>query len=635
MCGIAGFVVNRPRENRREVLGRMTATLRHRGPDDEGAYVDDHVALGVRRLAVIDPAGGQQPIANEDGTIRVVLNGEIYNFAALRDRLERGGHRFRTRSDAEVIVHAYEESGAECVRELDGMFAFALWDASRQSLLLARDRMGEKPLYYYAGPEAFVFGSELRALLQHPSVPVTLSLESVARYLLFECIPAPHSILTDIAKLPSGHTLVVTPGDKPRLARYWDLRFRPDYSLGEPEWREQLRAQLEASVKSRLVSDVPLGVFLSGGVDSGTIAAMAARASLPGPLRTFTVGFEEPTYDERPFARQIAEHCGTEHHSIIFSPRDALELMDTVGELLDEPLGDASFLPRYALARATRATATVVLSGDGGDELFCGYPTFPADRPARWLRRLLPPAIQRGLRTVVEQLPHSPRYGSVDFLLKQFVRGLPHEPAVRTQLLLGGLTPSEQAGLLSPAVRRSLDAFDPYAELTRTIEDTSLRDPVERVIYQHCRFYLADQTLVATDRSTMAAGLEVRAPFLDPALVELACRIPTRFKLRAGVVTKYLLKRTVDDLLPSTIVNRRKQGLGVPIAAWLRGPLRNVLWQRLAPARVARRGLFEPAVVAQLIGEHLSGRSNHRKILWSLLMFDAWCDHYLPDERWT
>jgi asparagine synthase (glutamine-hydrolysing) len=634
MCGIAGFVVDRAREGRREVLRRMTAALRHRGPDDEGAYVDDHVALGVRRLAVIDLTGGQQPIANEDGTIRVVLNGEIYNFADLRDRLERRGHRFRTCSDAEVIVHAYEESGAECVRDLDGMFAFALWDGSRQNLLLARDRMGEKPLYYYAGPDAFVFGSELRALLQHPDVPVRLSLESVARYLLFECIPAPHSILTDIAKLPSGHTLVVSPGDKPRLARYWDMRFSPDCSLGEPEWRERLRAQLEASVKSRLVSDVPLGVFLSGGIDSGTIAALATRASLPGPLRTFSVGFEEPTYDERPFARQIAEHCGTEHHAIVFSPRDMLGLMDTVGGLLDEPLGDASFLPRYVLARTARATATVVLSGDGGDEMFCGYPTFQADRPARWLRRLLPPAVQRATRAVVEHLPPSPHYGSVDFLLKQFVRGLPYEPAVRTQLLLGGLTPSEQAGLLSQAVQRSLDAFDPYAELTRAIEDTSLRDPMERMIYQHCRFYLADQTLVATDRSTMAAGLEVRAPFLDPALVELACRIPTRFKLRAGV-TKYLLKRTIDDLLPSTIVNRRKQGLGVPVAAWLRGPLRNVLWQRLAPARIARRGLFEPAAITQLIGEHLSGQANHRKILLNLLMFDAWCDHYLPNERWT
>ena len=634
MCGIAGFVVNRVRDGRREILRRMTATLRHRGPDDEGAYVDGQVALGARRLAVIDLATGQQPIANEDGTIRVVLNGEIYNFADLRGRLERRGHRFSTRSDAEVIVHAYEEAGEACVRDLDGMFAFALWDASRQTLLLARDRMGEKPLYYYAGPDAFVFGSELRALLQHPDVPRTLSLESLSRYLLFECIPAPHSILADVAKLPSGHTLVVSPGDKPRLARYWEMRFLPDDSLGEAEWREQLRAQLAASVKSRLVSDVPLGVFVSGGVDSGTIAALAARSSGLRPLRTFSVGFEESTYDERLFARQVAEHCGTEHHAIVFSAREALELMEPVGALLDEPLGDASFLPRYALARAARGTVTVVLGGDGGDEMFCGYPTFLADRPARWLRRLLPPAGQRAMRAIVEQLPPSPRYGSVDFLLKRFVRGLPYEPEVRTQLLLGGLTPPEQARLLSQAVQRALDAFDPYAELTRTIEDTSLRDPFERMIYQHCRFYLADQTLVATDRSTMAAALEVRAPFLDPALVELACRIPTRFKVRAGT-TKYLLKRAVDDLLPGAIVTRRKQGLGVPVAAWLRGPLRNVLQERLAPARVARRGLFEPATVARSIGEHLAGHRNHGKILWTLLMFDAWCDHYLPNERWT
>jgi asparagine synthase (glutamine-hydrolysing) len=634
MCGIAGFVVNRPREGRREILRRMTDSLQHRGPDDEGAYVDDQAALGVRRLSVIDLATGRQPIANEDGTVRVTLNGEIYNFADLRARLERRGHSFRTRSDAEVIVHAYEEAGADCVGDLDGMFAFALWDASRRSLLLARDRMGEKPLYYHAGQDAFVFGSELRALLQYPDVPRALKLESLSRYLVFECIPAPHSILTGIAKLPPGHTLVVSPGDKPRLARYWQMRFVPDDSLDEAEWRERLRAQLEASVKSRLVSDVPLGAFVSGGVDSGTIAALAVRSSVSRPLRTFSVGFEEPTYDERSFAGQVAEHCDTEHHAIVFPPREALALMETVGGLLDEPLVDASFLPRYALAQAARSTVTVALSGDGGDELFCGYPTFLADRPARWLRWLLPPVVQRTAGALVERVPPSPRYGSVEFLLKQFVRGLPYAPEIRTQLLLGGLTPPEQARLLSRSVRRALDSFDPYAELTGMIEDTSLRDPVERMIYQHAHFYLADQTLVATDRSTMAAGLEVRAPFLDPALVELAGRIPTRFKFR-GWTTKYLLKRTVDDLLPAAIVNRRKQGLGVPIAAWLRGPLRGVLQERLAPARVANRGLFEPAAVARLVREHVAGRRNHRKILWALLMVDAWCDHYLPNERWA
>jgi asparagine synthase (glutamine-hydrolysing) len=634
MCGIAGFIVNRAREDRREILQRMTDSLRHRGPDDEGAYVDDQVALGVRRLAVIDLATGGQPIANEDGTVQVVLNGEIYNFAALRAQLERRGHRFRTRSDAEVIVHAYEESGEDCVLDLDGMFAFALWDAGRRSLLLARDRMGEKPLYYYAGSDAFVFGSELRALFEYPDVPRALNLESLSRYLLFECVPGPHSMLSDIAKLPPGHTLLVSPGDKPRLARYWEMRFAPDHSVDEAEWLERLGAQLDASVKSRLVSDVPLGAFVSGGIDSGMIAALTVRLRGLPALQTFSVGFEEPTYDERAFARQVADHCRTEHHAIVFTGSQARALMERVGDLLDEPLVDGSFLPRYALAQAARGAVTVVLSGDGGDELFCGYPTFLAARPSRWLRQVLPPVIARAVSAVVERLPTSHRYGSVEFLLKQFFRGLPYDPEVRTQLLLGGRTPSEQERLLSPGVRRALDSFDPYAELTRTLDETSLRDPVERMISQHSQFYLADQTLVATDRATMAAGLEVRAPFLDHALVELACRMPTRFKLR-GLTTKHILKRAAGNLLPPEIITRRKQGLGVPLAAWLRGPLRDVLHERLSAVRLARRGLFEPATVAQLVREHLAGRRNHRKVLWALLMFDAWCDRYLPNERWT
>jgi asparagine synthase (glutamine-hydrolysing) len=530
-------------------------------------------------------------------------------------------------------VHAYEEAGEDCVRELDGMFAFALWDASRRCLLLARDRMGEKPLYYYAGPEAFVFGSELRSLLQHPDVPRTLDLEALSRYLLFECVPAPHSILAGVAKVPAAHILVVTPGDKPQLQPYWKMRFAPQLAVSEDEWRARVLGALETAVTTRLVSDVPVGIFVSGGIDSGTITALAARSS-PGTLQTFCVGFEEPTYDERRLARRVAEHCGTEHHAIVFRPQDASGLMERVGELLDEPLGDASFLPRYVLARAAKPAATVMLSGDGGDELFCGYPTFLADRPARWLRSVLPRVAQSGVRAIVDRLPSSRRYGSLDFLLKQFVRALPYGPEVRTQLLLGGLPPPEQARLLSAGVRSALGSFDPYAELTMAIDESSSRDPIERMIYHHSRFYLADQTLVAADRATMAAGLEVRAPFLDHRLVELVCQIPGQFKIR-GMTTKYLLKSVVGGLLPADIVTRRKQGLGVPIAAWLRGPLRNILEERLAPARIAWRGLFEPATVSRLVAEHVSGRRNHRKVLWTLLMLDAWCDHYLPNDRWS
>jgi asparagine synthase (glutamine-hydrolysing) len=611
----------------------MVNVLRHRGPDDWGEYVDDAVAIGASRLAVIDLDTGHQPIANEDGTVRVVLNGEIYNFGELRLRLERRGHRFRTRSDAEVVVHAYEEAGEDCVSELDGMFAFALWDASRRCLLLARDRMGEKPLYYHAGPEAFIFGSELRALLQHPDVPRTLDLEALSRYLLFECVPAPHSILAGVAKVPAAHILVVTPGDKPQLQPYWKMRFSPQLAVSEGEWRARVLGALETAVTTRLVSDVPVGIFVSGGIDSGAITALAARSS-PGTLQTFCVGFEEPTYDERRLARRVAEHCGTEHHAIVFRPQDASGLMERVGELLDGPLGDASFLPRYVLARAAKPAATVMLSGDGGDELFCGYPTFLADRPARWLRGVLPRAAQSGVRAIVDRLPSSRRYGSLDFLLKQFVRALPYGPEVRTQLLLGGLPPPEQARLLSAGVRSALHSFDPYAELTMAIDESSSRDPIERMIYHHSRFYLADQTLVAADRATMAAGLEVRAPFLDHRLVELVCQIPGQFKIR-GMTTKYLFKSVVGGLLPADIVTRRKQGLGVPIAAWLRGPLRNILEERLASARIAWRDLFEPATVSRLVDEHVSGRRNHRKVLWTLLMLDAWCDHYLPNDRWS
>src|SRR5258708_3095562 len=465
MCGITGFFVNGPRAGCDGVLRRMTASLRHRGPDDEGAYIDSHMALGVRRLSVTDLETGRQPISNEDHTVHVVLNGEIYNFTELRKRLEGRGHTFRTQSDAEVIVHAYEEAGDAVVTELDGMFAFALWDPPRRRLLLPPHRM------------------------------------------------------------------------------------------------------------RRLVSDVPLGAFLSGGIDSGTVVALAAAATSPRPFRTFSVGFEAPGYDERPFADRVAEHCGTTHEAILFSVRDALALMDQVGGLLDEPLVDASFLPRYALARTVRRSVTVALSGDGGDALFCGYPTFLADRPARWLRRWLPAAGLRGLGALVNGLPSSSHYGSVDFLLKQSVRALPYAPAVRTQLLLGGLVPADQAELLTPAARQALAAFDAYEELVGTIEQTGLRDPMERLIYQHARFYLGDQTLVAVDPATMAAGLAGRAPLLDHRLRVVAGRIPARLELR-GWTTKRNLKRAAAGLLPATTITRRKQGLSVPLPNWLRGPLR-------------------------------------------------------------
>ena len=631
MCGIAGSIGAGLPYDSRAVVRRMVTALRHRGPDEAGEYLDEQAALGACRLSIVDLAGGRQPIANETGTIHAVLNGEIYNFRQLRARLEQRGHRFATQSDTEVLVHAYEQDGEDFVADLDGMFALALWDGPARKLVLARDRMGEKPLYYYDGPGVFVFGSELRALLAHPAVPRALDPRSLARYLLFDAVPAPYSILDGIAKLAPAHTLVVSPGAKPSVAAYWALSFAPDARVSEAQWRERLIGQLEGSVRSRLGADVPVGVFVSGGIDSGAVAAFAARHAT-APLRTFAIGFDTPSYDERGFARLVATRFGTEHRELLFTAADALALMERVGGLLDEPLGDASFLPKYTLARAARGSVKVALSGDGGDELFCGYPTFLAEAPARWLRAAVPLRARRLVTRLVERLPSSSRYGSVDFLLKQFMRGLPYPAAVRTQLLLGGITATEQASLLSPSVHHAAGSFDPSAELSAALEEVGLRDPVERLIYHHARFYLADQTLVAMDRATMAAGLEVRAPFLDPALVELAATIPSSLKLR-GWCTKYILKHALNGVVPPSVVQRRKQGLGVPMAAWLRGPLRAVMESRLAA--LSRRGLVESTAVARLAAEHVAGRRDHRKIVWALMMLDAWCDHYLPDDRWT
>lgn len=611
----------------------MTDTLRHRGPDSEGFYVDASIALGVRRLSIIDRETGDQPIANETGTVWAALNGEIYNFQSLRADLQRLGHRFRTRSDTEVLVHAYEEYGEQCVHHLDGMFAFAVWDVGQRTLFLARDRLGEKPLYYHAGPDTFVFGSELRALLAHPAVPHELSFDGLAAYLAFEYVPDPGSIIAGIAKLPPGHTLAVGPGGPPRIKQYWDICFARDDSASEAEWGERVLRQLETSVRRRLFADVPVGIFLSGGLDSSAVVALASRVRSGGALKTFSLGFEEPSHDERPFARAVARHFGTDHHELTFGATDARDLLERVGELLDEPLVDGSFLPTYALARFARQTITVALSGDGGDELFCGYPTFLAERGVRWLERL-PRWLVAAAHRAVDRMPPSSRYGSPEFLLKQFFRGLPHDAAVRTQLLLGGLTEREIARIVAPRVTASCVQGAPHEILARALTATTGLGPLERSIYQHCKYYLAGQNLATVDRASMASGLEVRAPFLDHAVVELAGRIPSGLKVH-GWTTKYILKRALRNLLPPAILARRKQGFGVPIGAWLRGPLRPTLEERLRPERIARIGLFDSAATATLVAEHLSGQQNHWKILWALLIFDAWREHYLPDLRWT
>jgi asparagine synthase (glutamine-hydrolysing) len=635
MCGLSGFVSLDHRPADPAVVRRMTATLRHRGPDDEGYYVDGPVALGHRRLNIIDLATGHQPIANETGTVHAMLNGEIYNYRDLAARLRERGHRFTTSSDTEVIVHAWEEFGEDCLAHFNGMFALVLWDAERQTLFAARDRMGEKPFYYAELPRCFVFGSELRALLAHPEVDRELDLRGLSRYLAHGYLPDPHTILEGIVKLPPGHSVTLAAG-KTRLVRYWNIPFdaaRAGRPRSDEAWAEALWDSLCASVRHRLVSDVPLGVFLSGGIDSSAVTAAAVAVEPGRRFQTFSIGFEEPGYSEEQFARAVAERLGTEHHQFTFTSTDAAALLARLGTMLDEPLADPAFLPTLHLARHTRAAVTVALGGDGGDELLCGYPTALALGPVRAMNRL-PGGALRAVAGLVDALPASTGYGSPSFLLKQFVRGAVHPPDIATQIMMGGLTPSEQWELAAPEVRESAASFDPYADVAEAMEGAPAGDAISRLVYHHSKLYLAGQTLVKVDRATMAYGLETRAPFLDPGLVELTCAMPSSLKLHR-FTTKYILKRALAGRLPDAILRRRKQGFGVPLAQWFRGPLRPILEETLNAERLRRIGLLAPEGVGRLIREHMSGRRDHRKVLWALLAFELWRESYLPNTTWT
>ncbi|HKX06059.1 MAG TPA: asparagine synthase (glutamine-hydrolyzing) [Methylomirabilota bacterium] len=618
MCGIAGFIAPPSAGADPPVLQRMVAALRHRGPDTVGYHVDGRVALGAARLRVIDLETGDQPIANEDASVHVVQNGEIYNFSVLRRDLTARGHRFVTRSDTEAIVHAWEEYGEHCVDHFNGMFAFALWDSKREQLLLARDRMGEKPLYYAATGGWIVFASELHAVLAHPAVSRELDLHAVSRYLAYDFVPAPYSMIRGVAKLPPAHALTVT-HDKIATRRYWDIPFRPDPSVDVPTWRNEIRRRLDEAVRLRMASDVPLGCFLSGGIDSTAVTATAARQR--AGIRTFSVGYAEKRFDERPFARLVAERYGTQHEELVVSAADAGRLLPQIGTLLDEPLADMSFVPLHLLARAARRSVTVALTGDGGDELFAGYPTMAADWWHRLFDRLPGPvrgAFERGARG----LPGVPEG------LREFLRVLSYRPEARNQALLGGMAAERHRALLAPAVRADLAGFEPYVDIEETLADCPTADVTARLIYRYCKLYLAGQNLANADRASMAASLELRAPLLDHTFVEFVGRIPSALRARGFLGLKRLFKEAMTDRLPLEILARGKQGFGVPFGAWFRGPLAGALAEVLAPDRVRAGGVLDAEAVRQLVIDHVGGVRDHRRILWALLVFESWRAHH-------
>jgi asparagine synthase (glutamine-hydrolysing) len=618
MCGIAG-VVGREAVDR-DALVRMTQVLRHRGPDDEGFFVRGYgdgvgVGLGFRRLSIIDLETGNQPISNESGSLQLVFNGEIYNFVALRDGLEAEGHVFATRADTEVLVHLYEELGPRCVERLNGMFAFALWDEDRRELVLARDRFGKKPLYYADLGGTFLFGSELKALREHPMCPDEIDAEALSHYLTLEYVPTPLSILRGVRKLPAGHLLRWRDG-RVSIERWWDLAFTEGDERTDEEYVEEFRMHLRAAVRRRLMSDVPLGAFLSGGIDSSSVVAMMVEELPSTSVKTFTIGFGERSFDESEHGRRVASHFGTDHHEDVFTPRAMIDLLPTVVDFLDEPFADASVLPTYLLSRFTRESVTVALGGDGSDELLAGYPTFPADRAAQLYR--VPHGLHR--RVVIplaDRVPVSTANFSFDFKLKRFLRGAGETVDARHATWLGSFTPADQERLLRG---RPADVF---ATQRAVLESAPSANWVERLVYLYATTYLQDDILVKVDRASMASSLEVRAPFLDVELVEFLGSVPARLKLRRSD-TKHLLKRAMRDALPPGIAARAKKGFGIPLADWLKTDLREQLEDELSPSRVQQQGIFDAREVQRLVSDHLGGRRDHRKQLWTLLMFQLW-----------
>jgi asparagine synthase (glutamine-hydrolysing) len=650
VCGIVGYLnLNGAEIDPTErYLERMCESIVHRGPDERGHKYVGPAAIGMTRLSIIDLATGQQPISNEDGSIWIVFNGEIYNYQELQKLVLSKGHELKTKSDTEVIVHLYEEFGFDCLQRLEGMFSFAIWDSNRQSLFIARDRLGEKPLHWSIFEGQFIFGSEIKAILEHPRSKKSLNIEALQRYLALEYVPAPDSIFDGIHKLRPGHFMVLKNGEV-KITNYW----KPEVSCATPqseeEASERLVELLERSIKLRMIADVPLGIFLSGGIDSSSIAALAAAQSM-SPIRTFSIGFADASFDESAHAQAVATHIGSQHEVIEFQPDLALKTLEELWDVLDEPMADASILPTYFLSKMTKRSVTVALSGEGGDELFGGYPTYQAHQLAA-LWNHVPAPLRKGLiEPAVRALPVNMNNLSFDYKLKKFISAANEEPRSRHLSWMGSIPLAEQHRLVKPATisdfaelkassvqtggtaygginsgtnKGLFDFSNDYFKLSKQAQRTL----IDEIMELDLRTYLPDDLLVKSDRASMAASLEVRLPFLAFPLVEFALSLPTNLKMR-GFKTKYLLKKAMAPYLPSRTISRPKKGFGIPVAKWLNKDFREIADELFSESFVKRQGLFEYSHINSLLTEHRSKAADRRKELWTLFMFQWWWQKY-------
>jgi len=632
LCGICGKVYHDPQQQAEEsVLRQMCTMLRHRGPDYEGVLLRGNLGLGHCRLSILDlsPAG-RQPMCNEDGSIWIVCNGEIYNYRALRSGLARRGHRFASQTDTEVILHLYEDKGADCLADLLGMFAFALWDGRARKLLLARDRLGKKPLAYAFDERRLLFASELRALLADPGVSREVDPAAIDHYLAYQYIPAPLSIFKSIRKLPPAHYLVYE-GGRLSLARYWDVACGEQMSACAPEaYKEQFLELFQDAVRLRLQSDVPFGAFLSGGIDSSLVVALMSK-SMAQPVKTFSIGFEQAGYDELPYARMIARQFQTEHHERVVRP-DVVDMLPRLVWHYSEPFADSSAIPTYCLAQMTREHVTVALNGDGGDEIFAGYGRY-GEACRHSLRRVLPGRACDSLGALINLLPDG-TYGGLASRLKRYLRFISDRPEERYLQGLCRFNEALKTEMYSREFRRAT-GFCAAPALIRNLYAAACGPTfLDRTLYVDLRSYLPEDLLVKVDIASMAHGLEARSPFLDHRLIEFATRIPAVLKLR-GATTKYFLRQALRGLLPDEILQRPKMGFAVPLGPWLRSELRAMAFDTLLDSRASQRGYFRPAAIRRLLEEHSAGLHDHAARLWSLLWLELWhrmfVDVHLPE----
>ena len=630
MCGIAGIVERDPvRPVPRDQLGRMVETLRHRGPDDDGTVTLPGVGLGMRRLSIIDVAGGQQPFASEDGAIQLVANGEIYNHAELREDLVARGHRFRSSSDVEVILHGYEEFGVAVLDRLRGMFAFALWDGANRRLFAARDRAGEKPLYYAQTPERLLFASEMKALLVRSDVSREVNLEALDQFLTYEYVLTPRTMFTAVRTVPPAHYLLYQHGAV-TVERYWDVASVSVRDWTDDEAAEALRESLGRAVTGQMMADVPLGAFLSGGIDSSAIVALMTGGGDgdAGPVNTFSMGFEAASYNELPYAREVATRFQTRHREGMVNP-DLSDLFERLVTQFDQPFADVSLFPTYLVSQLAREHVTVALSGDGGDELFGGYDTYEAEALAQRVATVVPDAAMPLAAGLAAMLPPSKKKKGLVNKIRRFTLGMAMAPrSIAQYRWMTFLDVGAKKRLYTPTLHTALLESDVYAPIRRQLRGAHTDDLLNRQLYTDLQVYLADDILVKVDRMSMATSLETRAPFLDVDVMELAFSMPGHLKIRRGE-RKYVLKRAMKGRLPESVLSRSKEGFSIPMKSWLRRDWAPLMQDLLGPDQVGRRGWLEPAQVTRRVTEHLAGTQNHAHLLFSLMVLERWAQAFL------